>query len=1460
MRFCGHCGAALSTFGESVDENPTIPGMIGGRYRAVRLLGEGSRKRVYLAVDERLAREVAVAVVKIGGLDTNGRSRITREAQAMARLGDDPGIVTVFDVGEDADGTPFIVSQYMAGGSLDQYIDAAPGRRFAVVDALRVAEQLALGLAHMHRLSIVHRDLKPGNIWLDVDGVAKLGDFGLAADLDASRMTAEGTVLGTVTYLAPEQALGREVDQRADLYALGAVLYEMLCGRPPFLGDDMVSVISQHLNTPPMALRVHNEGVPPSVETLVMRLLEKDPAARPQKAEEVLDALAQVQNELSSQLPAATTGSAMGEPLPTGAGVARLGNWGQFVGRVAELGQLRAMVDDALSGRTRIVMVVGEPGIGKTRTVEELDTYAALRGAQVLWGHSYEGEVGVPFLPFVEALRTFVRGLSGSGDLIEPAAGGTEVATIVPELRDLDPQIPHLPPLEAEAERLRLFGGVASFLQAATRLRPLVIVLDDLHWSDKPTLLLLVHLARHLRHARLAIVGTYRDIELDRAHPLSDTIAILRREHLYERVLLRGLPSHDVRSFIEAVGGQEPPAEFADLIFRETEGNPFFVAEILRHLAETGAIRHEGDRWVGTPESVAENLPEGVREVIGRRLDGLSAECNAALVVAAAMPGGFTVDVVGAVAELDEDTMLDVLDEALGARVIRERRERPGTYEFSHALIRQTLYGELSTPRRVRMHRRVGEALERRFADSIETHLPELAYHAYEAAPGGDVAKAVNYARLAGDRAAAQAAFEEAERTYKMALQASELAPAPDPATRADLLLALALASDGAGDATTREEACVEAARLARDLGDVTLLARAAIEYAGTYWYSTEEFDARRFELYREAEDALRDGDSSRELDLLLAQVLTAHAAMAALRDPPEYRRTMTEAVALAREADDPKVLARALLVSGYSRSVVRAEHDGLLREVVEQAERSGDISLSYSARGRLLTSAMFGQRRDEVDDHLAALRAEADRSRAATYLVTVLQVEGAVAAIDGRYEDSERLFLQSAETARSLGLRQLLPGVGVGLFPVYREWGRLAEFEGPTRRTVAHAPDIPAWRAGLAQLLSESGRREEAGRIVEDMVASGDLEDLDQLADTLLRPYTLAQLTEVAAAAGLTGPLKRLDEWLRGEAKTQGDGCAAVLSLVAYHGSFARYLGLAASGLGRHDEAVEYQEQALGEHQRMRAPGWAARSRYDLARALHSRGGPGDAARAASLLTESTEQATRLGMSSLLKQTIATKLALQGVDAATPITGSIHILSNKVATERPELGGYADADGRVTICFSDIVGYTAMTDQLGDHRTHEILRNHNALLRAALDANAGVEVKSEGDGFMLSFTRTGDALAFAAEFQRALTVHEWPDEVGQLKARMGIHRGEVIRDADDFYGRTVIVGARVASAAAGGEVLVTEDVLRAAKSGFRFGTKRNISLKGLSGTWPVAPLEWSLPIPGWQPEAVVEG
>jgi hypothetical protein len=666
-----------------------------------RFLGEGARKRVYLAHDTSLASDVAVAAVKTEGLDADGLIRVRREAQAMGRLRDHANIVRVFDIGQDGS-QPYIVSQLLEGGSVDDRLREVSGHKLPIVEALRIGLQVAQALEHAHSLGIVHRDLKPGNVWLARDGTAKLGDFGLAVMLDQSLLTQEGMLVGTVAYMPPEQAMGRTPDARSDLYALGAMLYEMVAGRPPFLGDDAVTVIPQHVSTPPVAPSWHNPQVPPALEALVQRLLAKDPAARPQRASDVVSALRHLENA-----PAETAAA----PPATGpADTRRRAAWGRFVGRRQELDQLKEALEDAIGGRSSLAMLVGEPGIGKTRLAEEFTVYARLRGAQVLAGRSYEGAVEVAYFPFVEAFRQYVRARPDADLRRELGDGAPDVANLVSEIRQRFPELPVSPPLQGDAERLRLFGSVTEFLRAATVAGPLVLHLDDLHWADTPSLLLLRHLARHLAGERLLIVGSYRDVELDRMHPLAEVLGTLRRETSFRRVLLRGLPTDDVVAYLTALADEEPdPAvqvarlALAQALHRETEGNPFFIGEVLSHLVESSKLYWDGTHWRANVSSASElGIPEGVREVVGRRLPALSKACNRMLTVASAMPAGFSWEVLRATAEGDEATLLDALEEALAARLVREREGGHATsYEFTHALIRQTLYEELSAPRRV---------------------------------------------------------------------------------------------------------------------------------------------------------------------------------------------------------------------------------------------------------------------------------------------------------------------------------------------------------------------------------------------------------------------------------------------------------------------------------------------------------------------------------------------------------------------------------------------------------------------------------------------------------------------------------------------------------------------------------------------------------------------------------------
>jgi len=688
-KFCGKCGASL-TETPSPSRTPTpqpapaLPAAFaGGRYQVQRFLGEGGRKRVYLAHDTKLDSDVAIAVIKTEGLDADSLTRIRREAQAMGRLRDHPHIVTVHDIG-DENGRPYIVSQYMAGGDLEGLLQQAENHRLPIDHAVRIANEIRQALEHAHGRGIIHRDLKPGNIWLTEEGTAKLGDFGLAMAVDRSRVTVAGMMLGTVAYMPPEQALGREADARSDLYSLGCVFYEMVAGRPPFLGDDTVAIISQHINTAPVAPSWHNPEVPRALESLIMRLLAKDPDERPESAATVVEAMRAIVETASTVAQQAVQEEA--NPLDRLAG-------GVFVGREKEMDELRAGLEDALSGRGRLLMLVGEPGIGKTRTSEEFATYAALRNTQVLWGRCYEGEGAPAYWPWVQVIRSYVHDRDPKELMSEMGPGAADIAQVVSEVRERLPGLPEPPALEPEQARFRLFDSITTFLKNASKSQPIVLVLDDLHWADKPSLLLLQFLARELRGARLMALATYRDVELRRGHPLSQTLGELAREGLSQRILLRGLTEQDVARFIELTAGRTPPKALVDAVFRETEGNPFFINEIVRLLVADGRLERpeEVKSWSVT-------IPQGVREVVGRRLDHLSEECNRVLTVASVIGREFGLDALERVSDVTGDRLLEVLEEAAAARVIAEMPRSVDHYSFTHALIRETLYGRSSAP------------------------------------------------------------------------------------------------------------------------------------------------------------------------------------------------------------------------------------------------------------------------------------------------------------------------------------------------------------------------------------------------------------------------------------------------------------------------------------------------------------------------------------------------------------------------------------------------------------------------------------------------------------------------------------------------------------------------------------------------------------------------------------------
>jgi predicted ATPase len=509
---------------------------------------------------------------------------------------------------------------------------------------------------------------------------------------------------------------------------------------------------------------------------------------------------------------------------------------GPFVGRSAEFAVLVAALEAAAAGQGRLVLLAGEPGIGKTRLAERLADEARERGCLVLWGRCWEDDGAPAFWPWVEALGAYAR--SQDPDRLRAVLGSAapDLAQLVPEVRAQLPDVPEPPPGEPEQARFRLFAGVTDLFRRLAATQPVLLVLDDLHWADKPSLLLLQFLTRQLGGIRLIVLGSYRDTDLDRRHPLGEALTSLRREATCERVSLAGLLVDEVVALLEGRAGHVLGAsgrELAQALHRETEGNPLFVSETLRHLVETGGIIQQDGRWQVTAGPIAVlGIPEGVRQVIGRRLSRLSERCNQLLAAASVAGREFDADLLERVSGEPAEAVDEALSEATAAALILELRTATGRHRFSHALVRQTLLEELPARRRVRLHRQIGEALETYYGARAEQHAAELAYH-FDQAGEMSTPAALRYSKLAAEQAEAATAWEEAARHYERCL--ALIADAEDGLgeDEAALLLALGRCWRQGFEIYVPRQRLLRAIDLYRERGDWRGMAEALIQCMG---------------------------------------------------------------------------------------------------------------------------------------------------------------------------------------------------------------------------------------------------------------------------------------------------------------------------------------------------------------------------------------------------------------------------------------------------------------------------------------------------------------------------------------------------------------------------------------------------------------------------------------------------
>jgi DNA-binding winged helix-turn-helix (wHTH) protein len=886
-----------------------------------------------------------------------------------------------------------------------------------------------------------------------------------------------------------------------------------------------------------------------------------------------------------------------------------------FVGRDAARQRLSLALDSAFAGKGRLVLLVGEPGIGKTRTAEEFASEARTRGALAFFGRCHEGSGAPAFWPWAKMLREYARTADRTTLASDLGPGAAELCELVPELRELvgDVAAPRILDDDEQA-RFRLFESVCGFLVRASARQPLVLALDDLHWADDASLRLTRFLASELDPSRLVIVGLYREAEVRRGHPLASLLGELAGEPACERVPLRGLELEEVAQLVAGLGGEPAPAPLVATLHEMTDGNPFFIQEIVRLLIERGRL----DAEQATPLA----LPQSVRDAIGRRLDGLSTSCNRMLHIAAVLGRDFSVALLGRVAELEPDDVLESIGEAVSAQLLVEERDSAGQYAFHHALVRQTLYDELETPERTRLHRRAGEALEASCGAHPEPVLAELAYHFFQAAVAGASDKAVDYCVRAARRALAVYAYDEAAQLLDRAVRAFELRTPREDRRHCELLLEYAGALAISGEALRAIEIFHSAGEIARRVGDAALLARSAI---GSYELD-ENHPSHGSAHLEEALDAVGERHPALR-SRLLSRLIRVPPWSHSMETRDELNR---EARRLAEQSGDADALRDAVLARHWACQGPDRIDDRLAvaRELFELAERRADPSLAARGHDVLMGAHLLRGDVEAADRDFEAYSRIASELRQPALIFQAQTWEASRAITRGELDEAQRLIRGAFERGRRIA--NLAHFVYEGqMFFVRQLRGDEDIIEASGVFFGEMSEPLYSWqpaiRGALALAHADRGEVELARREL-DALAHADFQDLGRDEHWL-------------AAVGLFGLVSCAVSDTR-RAALLYDLLTPYADLFMIHdllranlGSVRKVLGDLATLLGDHDIAADHFERAIASELAAKAPLAELASRASYAKLLLIRGSRGDRRRGTAMLEETRASWSRHGI-----------------------------------------------------------------------------------------------------------------------------------------------------------------------------------------------------------------------------------
>lgn len=818
---------------------------IANRYEILASLGEGGMGKVLSVRDTVTSRDVALKLVH--GSGAGALQQLKHEFWTMTRLRH-PHTVEVYDYGALEDGTPYFTMEIVAGQGLDE---ALPMSATAVREVLA---GLCRALSFIHAQGYVHGDLKPENVRLTPGGQVKLMDFGLMER--AGR--AGGPIRGTLLYLAPEVARGGRVDQRADLYGLGAVAYHLLTGFAPYQAASAIDLIKSHLEAPVPTLQDKVAGVDPALEALVMRLMAKDPLKRYQSAGEVLEALGYDAEEV---------GTTLLEP--------------SFIGREEAIARFEA----TLGAEGGLVTVEGQPGSGKSRLGQEFHLVAQL--AEKATAAVRAPEHAAPYAPVVEALRALLP-LARSLCPAVLDAHAPVLSRLLPELgSDQAPEA-----LEPQQEKMRLQGAVSDVLGAIARSKGLVILIDDAQWLDDPSKELFDHLLRNSHQAPLWLVLVSGALATEPA----------------QRVAIENLgPDESTRMIASMLGTEKLAREFLDPVLEVSAGNPRYLHDLLHHLVESGLLLKQDGAWQTEGGFNLAAMPRDLQGIIGQKLDALGPEAIAVARAVAVVGGGTRLGLLSAIPDLPQDEALFQAIGELEAEGVLELG--PNGYEFSHHQFSTLVYGALGETERSRLHGQVAEALMPLLEEqpSDVALLNAIASHLLA---GDEPVRAVPLALRAGERNLDLFANREARKYFEAGLK---LLDDSDPSLRLRYLVGLGDVARRQGDQKEASAALEEALKLAESLNDQVLVSR-ILTSQGKIHQTAGEYDPAKEALKRAAEVAEAAGAPR---DLLRA-LTTLGRIIFFGGDVAATVEVFSRALTVSREANLPVFLAESLAFLGY--------------------------------------------------------------------------------------------------------------------------------------------------------------------------------------------------------------------------------------------------------------------------------------------------------------------------------------------------------------------------------------------------------------------------------------------------------------------------------------------------------------------------------------------------------------